>query len=419
MHQLSIVVLICFAFAVCAQPREHTIEDFMEAPVLQWKFSMKQPSLASPSVNGNTVYIGGLDSTLYALNLASGKLDWSFKTGGAIRSTPVIHENLLLLNGGDGALYALHPQTGKIAWVFKGNGEKKYDFADYHHATPVVHNNLIYFGSGDGNLYALQHNGDKAWQFATHDAIHTTPAVSNGKVFFGSFDGYVYAVAGSSAQLLWKFKTVGQRYFPKGEVQGSPAVYKGVVLIGARDFNVYALDQEKGYCHWNRHLPRGWGLVNSIKDSVLYTGTGDERTYFALNPLTGREYWSRKMELLVFGGNAYSTNLLYVGTTMGKLHALDRRTGQTVWTFTTDAYRQNHLKYFKEDDSYRDDIYSIIKTNEAFFGGSIRCGRHLLHAGYHPKQHPVFFHRRQSLLPQAQVNRLRKPTTPVYTLIKS
>lgn len=27
---------------------------------------------------------------------------------------------------------------------------------------------------------------------------------------------------------------------------------------------------------------------------------------------------------------------------------------------------KNRLKYFKEDDAYRDDIYSIIKSNEHF-----------------------------------------------------
>ena len=72
------------------------------------------------------------------------------------------------------------------------------------------------------------------------------------------------------------------------------------------------------------------------------------------------------MEFLVFGNNAYSETMLYLGTTIGKLHGISLNSGEKVWTFDTDSYLENRNKYFKSDDSYRDDIYSIIKTNEQF-----------------------------------------------------
>jgi outer membrane protein assembly factor BamB len=312
------------------------------------------------------VYVGGLDSTLYAIQLSSGKELWRFKTAGGIRSNVVISAHQLFLNGGDGNLYCLDSKTGKLQWRFTGEPEKKYDFADYHHSTPVLSNNVLHVGLGQ-SLYAISaSDGKKVWQFSTGHLVHTTPAIANGSVFFGSFDGHVYALNVADGTLLWKFKTVGQQFFPKGEVQGSPAVFKNMVIIGARDFNVYAINQKTGTGVWNRYLPRGWGLVNTIKDSVLHIGTGDERTLFALDPRNGRELWKKKMELLVFGSNAYTANLMYVPSTMGKLHAIDRKTGDTRWTITMPGYQQNRLKYFKEDDSYRDDIYSIIKSNEQF-----------------------------------------------------
>jgi len=57
---------------------------------------------------------------------------------------------------------------------------------------------------------------------------------------------------------------------------------------------------------------------------------------------------------------------LYVGTTIGKLHGIDRKTGLKTWTFLTESYENNATKYFKKDDSYRDDIRYIIKSNEQF-----------------------------------------------------
>jgi len=346
---------------------QETAEDFASKPTLQWKFQTQAPILASPVIDDGVVYFGGLDSVFYALQLSSGKEVWQFHCKGAVRSSAVIDGNTLYLNGGDGKLYSFDKRNGKVRWTFKTNGEKKYDFADYHHSTPVLLDGVLYFGSGDGNFYAVKaENGTKLWNFQTGDAIHTTPSIEDGTIFFGSFDGYVYALNIARGELIWKFKTVGQKYFPKGEVQGSPAVYGGLVFIGARDFNVYAISQKEGTGYWNRSLPNGWGLVNSIRDSVLYIGTGDERNFFAINPVTNHEYWKRKMEFLFFGGNAYSENMLYVGTTIGKLHGMDARTGEDNWIFTTEGYEKNRLKYFKEDDSYRDDIYSIIKSNEQF-----------------------------------------------------
>jgi eukaryotic-like serine/threonine-protein kinase len=54
-------------------------------------------------------------------------------------------------------------------------------------------------------------------------------------IFFGSFNGYIYALKTFNGELVWKFKTVGHQYFPKGEVQGSPSVFNGLVFVGARD----------------------------------------------------------------------------------------------------------------------------------------------------------------------------------------
>jgi eukaryotic-like serine/threonine-protein kinase len=343
------------------------IRDFKEAPKIKWKFETKSPVFSSPVVSDNLVYFGGLDSLLYAIDIYSGNEKWRFHTNGEIRSDAVIYFNKLYINGGDGFLYALNKENGAILWKFKTNGERKYDFADYFHSTPVLDNNILYFGSGDGNLYAVDsETGNMVWVFKAGDIIHTTPAISNNKIFFGSFDGNVYALNLKNGKLVWKFKTVGHRYFSVGEVQGSPAVFKNLVFIGARDYNVYAIDQEKGFCHWNKSFTKGWGLNNTIHDSILYIGSADERVLISVEPESGKEFWIKNMEFLVFGNIVFSEAMLYVGTTIGKLHGISIKTGENIWSFETNSYLEKRFKYFKADDSYRDDIYSIIKTNEQF-----------------------------------------------------
>ncbi|MBL7966553.1 MAG: PQQ-binding-like beta-propeller repeat protein [Prolixibacteraceae bacterium] len=357
------IILILMGIGLKAQEK---IPDFRNLPSVQWTFSAKSPFFASPVANREIVYVGGTDSVLYALDIHSGKKIWKFRTNGEIRSNACILGDTLFLNGGDGQIYALNKLNGHVIWKFATLGERKYDFADYFHSTPVCVGGILYFGSGDGHLYAVNAaTGNLHWKYKTGHIVHTTPAIDNHKIFFGSFDGFVYSL-NLDGSLAWKFKTIGHRYFPVGEVQGSPTVFKNLVFIGARDYNVYAIDQQKGYCHWNKSFVKGWGLNSSIYDSVLYIGSADERVLIAADPMTGNEFWNRKMEFLVFGNCSFSENLLYLGTTIGKFHGISRKSGDKLWSFDTESYLNNRAKYFKSDDSYRDDIYSIIKSNEHF-----------------------------------------------------
>jgi outer membrane protein assembly factor BamB len=366
------LILLCLFYHTTFSQTASSTADFHELPEIKWKFKINAQLFSSPVVSDSLVYFGGLDSTLYAVDLYDGKSKWKFKTKGEIRSTVCINGELLYLNGGDGILYALNKKSGKYIWSFAIGGEKKYDFADYFQSSPVLLNGIAYVGSGDGNMYAIHaESGKVAWIYTTGNIIHNTPAIDNGKLFFGSFDGYVYALNLADGSLAWKFKTVGHNYFPKGEVQGSPVAFNNLVFIGARDYNLYVLDQAKGYCHWNKAFSRGWALCPSVHDSVLYIGSADERILIAADPETGNELWKKKMEFLVFGNNAYTDSMLYLGTTIGKLHGISLRSGEKLWSFETESYLDNRTKYFKTDDSYRDDIYSIIKSNEQFL--DIEC----------------------------------------------
>ncbi len=368
--------LILFAFvindpvtAVASVP-----EEINKTPSLNWKFSSPDPVFSSPVIFADIVFAGGDDSIFRALELENGNSLWEFKTNGRIRSAPLIENNLIYLNGGDGTLYCLNME-GKVIWSAVAGDESLYDFADYHQSSPVLFDNTIYFGLGDGFIYAVDSEyGNIKWKFETGGPVHSTPAIDNNKLFAGSFDGYVYALNISDGSLVWKFKTAGHRYFPLGEVQGSPAVNDELVFIGARDYNVYAIDKEKGYCHWNNSYKKGWVLSNTFKDSVLYMAGADERILSAADPESGIKKWSRDMEFLMFGKPAFSDDMLYIGTTIGKLHGISKATGFEIWTFSTDGYKQNRLKYFKEDDTYRDDIYSIIKSNEQFLEVEIELG---------------------------------------------
>lgn len=347
-------------------PGEQGIVDFETAPRVKWKVNTRGPLYGSPVVDGTSVYAGGLDSTFYALEVESGKLLWKFRTKGSIRSTAAIDQNRIFILSRDGNLYALDKNSGKVLWTFATKGEKTYSlygYADYYTSSPVVSDGIVYFGSGDGSVYALKsETGARIWSFQTSDVVHTTPALDKDKLFVGSFDGYFYAINRLNGKLIWKFKSVGQHFFPKGEFQGSPVVAPdhGLVFVGSRDFNLYALDIEKGYCHWNKRYT-SWALALTYRDQVLYAGTADDDTMYAYEGLTGKELWKTNVKFNIFGPAVIGPNQIYFGTQQGKLLSLDRKTGALKWTFKTDGYTAQQPEYFKSEDNFvKNEFYARV-----------------------------------------------------------
>jgi len=364
--QIFLLIYAGYISSLAQSPKQ----DFDNEPKVHWKFKTGAPIFSSPVISEGVAYFGGLDSTLYALDVKSGAVKWKTKTNGEIRSSVTIVDNKLYLMGGNGVLSCLDKKSGNPIWrkIFDNNAlflaERRYDFADYFHSSPLVHEGIIYLGNSSNLVMALSADtGETRWTFQAGDIVHTKPAILGNKLFFGSFDGYLYALHLLDGRLLWKFKSIGQQYFPKGEMQGFPIAAFGSVYIGSRDFNFYSVNAETGQGNWNRKFPKGWAFAASIEDSVLYLGTAEDRLVLALDAITGQELWNTELKFHVFGRSEISPAYVYVPTIWGKLYALDRKTGDIKWALTTDGYKANHLRYFKEDDSYRDDIYTIFKSS--------------------------------------------------------
>ena len=331
-------------------------------PTVQWRFKIKAAIIGSPVASDGVAFFGALDSTVYAVDVQNGSLKWKLRTNGEIRSTPVLHNNQLFLAGGNGVLLFIDKNSGKRLWsaVFDNTAlflaERRYDFADYYHSSPIIHNNVIYLGSGDGNMHALKaDNGELLWTFKTGDIIHSTAAVVKDKLCFGSFDGYVYALKLTDGSLVWKFKAVGQQYFPKGEINSSAATNGNTIIIGSRDFNTYAIDVDGGYANWNKAWA-AWAPSYTVRDTVVYIGTSDDRLLMALDARNGRQIWKINSKFNIFGNCAITPTVLYVGTIWGRLLAVDPKTGALKWVFNTDGHTANHDRYFKNDDTYRDGV---------------------------------------------------------------
>jgi outer membrane protein assembly factor BamB len=148
----------------------------------------------------------GLDSTTYAATDAGtvtavstqGETRWHVLLGAGLplRSAPALGADGTLYVGGDqGALFALDAATGAVKWTYPTGGAIT--------AAPAVgEDGLVYLASTDGWLYVLGREGGLRTKFQVDAPIDTgSPAIgADGTLYVGTRSGALYAlVNGASA----------------------------------------------------------------------------------------------------------------------------------------------------------------------------------------------------------------------------
>ena len=94
---------------------------------------------------------------------------------------------------------------------------------------------MVYFGCNDTSPCRTAATGKARWTFDTGAVMHSSPAVVHGVVYIGCRDNNLYAIDAATGNERWRF--IGGDWF-----NSSPTVADGKVYIGCRDNNVYALD---------------------------------------------------------------------------------------------------------------------------------------------------------------------------------
>lgn len=153
----------------------------------KWRFRAKRAITGSAVVHDGVVYVGSMDSTLYALVAEAGWEVWRFRLGKPTISTPALINNRLITGCADGNVYAIDSRSSREVWRFETNHQVN--------GSPLVHEDAVYIGSVDGTMYCLDHaTGRKHWEFPTGGPIVSTAAVAGDKLYFGSNDRRIYAL---------------------------------------------------------------------------------------------------------------------------------------------------------------------------------------------------------------------------------
>jgi eukaryotic-like serine/threonine-protein kinase len=328
---------------------------------IKWQFHSKGQVLSSPAIEGDKLFFGSSDHSLYALDLATGAQKWKFKSEGRITSSPAVSAGVVYFGSYDGNFYAVDAATGQLKWKFQTGGERRFaakhlhgaepasetmpDPFDMYLSSPAVWNGAVYFGSGDTNVYALDAvSGNLKWKFKTGDVVHASPAISGGKLFVGSWDSYFYALDAASGNEIWRFKTgEDAEIHNQVGIQSSAAVADGVVYFGCRDSKFYAVDVATGKERWSFHNKGSWVISSpAVRDGKVYFATADTGLLHAFDAKAGTPLFSLEFKhWVMFSSPAIAGDMLYIGSHQGKLNAIDLKTQKVAWTFETENSKKN------------------------------------------------------------------------------
>ena len=227
-----------------------------------WKYRTSSMIRSTPAIDKHSVYFGNCAGKVFALNKKDGTNKWTFSTIGdtldndkfgfdrkAVIASPTVDITTLYIGGRDGFLYALEKSSGRLRWKYD-------DHVSWIISTAALTNGLLITGTSDGRFVNALHvnDGNEAWRFKTNGPVWASPAVAgNGIVAISSNDGYVYALDDTSGMEIWRFK-IGPQIFSSTVLKGSN------LYFGSDDGYVYALTTQ----HVNQKP------IQSIKRAVFW-----------------------------------------------------------------------------------------------------------------------------------------------------
>jgi outer membrane protein assembly factor BamB len=243
-----------------------------------------------PAFDGGRVFASDLSGQVTAFDAGAGAQAWRVDTGMALSSAAGAGDGLVVVGGMDGAVVALDAASG-----------------------------------------------EERWRATVSSEVLAAPAVSGGVVVVRVLDGRLFGFDAADGARRWVFDRGVPLLTLRGN--GAPVVADGVVYAGYDNGKVVALNLSDGALRWEQALAQAEGRTElermvdidgelATNGSELFAATFRGQVG-ALTPDNGRVIWSR--DFSSYAGVAMAGDKLLVVDAEGAVHALDVRSGASLW----------------------------------------------------------------------------------------
>jgi len=304
-----------------------------------WTYGTQLPLGHSPTYANGTLYVGGYDRRIHAINASNGDLKsgWSFVEAGAgFETNPLVINGRVYAGNRDGYFYCLDANDGSLIWKWRDDSDE-YPNAPIRQSA-AYKDGVFYFGSDNSNAYAIRDNGGSAalvWKsdmlpgvgFSTYwPVVYTEPGTGKDYVLF----------SGTKKEVGWAW--FGDSYFgenydifagiPAGRLIGKTGTVAGDWVSGTRTIDASKIQEYFNQKPHKRHL------------FVLDAATGVEHPVFAPVPWVSTTHGGSKQPPVIGGDGVIYTHMGYKNGDPGLLPNAGASGGIAGWKFGTQYISQ-------------------------------------------------------------------------------
>lgn len=268
----------------------------------------------------------GTDSVV-AYRRDTGAEFWRIRIPNGVEAPGTLINDRLFVGGLDGQLYSIQVSTGEVVWSFPTRAENL--------SEPLIFDGQLYVQSGNNTVYALDAaTGKQLWLYSRQDTNSLSirggskPTVRNGTLYVGFSDGFIVALVLNNGALKWEKQLNKNKKFK--DIDSNPLVDGEFLYVAGYDDHLYALRAATGEMVWKSDRG-GWGNLTVVGDRLYYaTSSGEIR---AVDKTTGQKVWSYELKDGVATAPTLYKGLLVFGESQGQLRFLDSGTGRVVASY--------------------------------------------------------------------------------------
>jgi len=291
------------------------------------KINRMSPILFTDKAHGDMVIQANAIDGVVAYERFTGREVWRLKVLNGVESSMAIVKDRIFFGGLDGQFYSVEAGTGRIVWTFPTRVE---DLAE-----PLLEDGVVYFLTGANSLYALEADtGKQLWLYTRQDPNPlrvrggSKPAIKNGVLFVGFSDGTLVALLAKNGQVKWEKQLNHNKKFK--DLDTNPLVDGEVVYALGFDDHLYCLRASTGDLVWTSEKG-GYGGMLVIGDRLYYASTNSE--FLAVDKSTGNKVWSYTLPEGIATTPSLFRGLVVFGESQGNLIFLDSGSGKEIGSF--------------------------------------------------------------------------------------
>lgn len=306
---------------------------------------------------------------------------WSASIGGGEKSLgmgqhPAIADGRVYAAAVDGGVHALDLKTGQSVWRYASELPLS--------GGPGAGEGLVVVGSLEGDVIALDAaTGTEKWKAKVGNEVLAAPAIGGGTVYVHSNDGRVTAFDAATGERRWFYSVEVPTLTVRGS--GPVTIGPGIVFVGNDNGNMTALSATDGGVLWSIPVaePDGRSELERMADvdgavvidnTMLYATSYKNHT-IAIDGPSGQIAWDREN-----GGPrglGLSNSAVVVTDPVGKVWALDKNSGASLWQQDGLAHRNTSAPAVQGDYAVVGDLEGVVhwlRLNDGAFVARAEIG---------------------------------------------